>query len=95
MRGQHSCIFYHVLKGHTFASFLKRPEDEAKSRDPHGIDCLPLIKRSSSYSRDHAHAAPLGAKRLAWIILRGRICACVVVIGLGFVTMPRVLHVRA
>ena len=31
----------------------------------------------------------------AWIVLRGRICACVLAIDLGFVTMPRVLHVCA
>ena len=31
----------------------------------------------------------------AWIILRGCICACVLAIDMGFVTMPRVLHVCA
>ena len=48
-----------------------------------------FFRRWASRASTHASVA------CAWIILRGCICAYVLAIDLGFVTMPRVLHVCA
>ena len=71
------------------------------SRDVHArymyLYNIPIVSNSRPRPAPKALGVVASSKVIAraWIILRGRICACVLAIDLGFVTMPRVLHVCA